>query len=352
MIRKGAFKLADQIFFCQRLSILLESGISLVEALVIMSDIDVSKHRKKIYGIVIKDLEKGISLAKSIRNTGVKFNHLLITLIQNGEVTGGLGVALAQAHSYMEKKNEMKKKIISSLIYPAFIVFTTIAMTFFLILFIFPKIIPLLKSLNIELPLITRIVQAFYYFSISYGIWVIIGMLILITISYFLNMKIFSFKYKIHLFLIHMPFFSKYIQIYIMASICSMAETLLNSGRSLPDTLAFSRESVRNVVYKRVFSLIHDESVRGVSLADSLRKYSHIFPSILINMCDLGERTGHLAHMLGHSAKIFEQDIDNAQKRLSSLIEPMLMVLMGLIVGSIALSIILPVYEITNHLTK
>ena len=69
MIRKGAFKLADQIFFCQRLSILLESGISLVEALVIMSDIDVSKHRKKIYGIVIKDLEKGISLAKSIRNT-------------------------------------------------------------------------------------------------------------------------------------------------------------------------------------------------------------------------------------------------------------------------------------------
>ena len=246
----------------------------------------------------------------------------------------------------------MKKKIISSLIYPAFIVFATITMTFFLILYIFPKIIPLLKSLNIELPLITRIVQAFYYFSISYGIWLILGVIVFISIFYFLNMKIFSFKYKIHLFLIHMPFFRKYIQIYIMASICSMSETLLNSGRSLPDALSFSKESVRNVVYKKVFAEIYDESVRGVSLADSLRKHSRIFPSILINMCDLGERTGHLANMLGHSAKIFEQDIDNAQKRLSSVIEPMLMVFMGLIVGSIALSIILPVYEITNHLTK
>jgi type II secretory pathway component PulF len=131
-----------------------------------------------------------------------------------------------------------------------------------------------------------------------------------------------------------------------------MGEMLLSSGRGIQDLLVFSKDSSRNIVYKDIFEKMYVDSVSGVSLSISLSKYKLYFPIIMIDMVNLGERTGNLGVMLGHCSKIFEQDIDNALKRFTSLIEPVLMVLMGLIVGSIALSIILPVYEITNHISK
>ncbi len=346
------FKLSDQIFFAQRLSLLLDSGISIVEALNMMRNIDVSLKRKKIYEILIKNAEKGVSLSKSIKNLALVMDNILIVLIQNGEQGGHISSALSQAYVYLEKKNDMKKKIISSLIYPGFIVIATIAMTFFLILYIFPKIIPLLKSLDIKLPLITRIVQELYYFLISYGIYFGVSMILLVVLLRFIIRKNKFMKYKLHSGILLVPYIHSYIKIYMMISICGMGEMLLSSGKGLPDMIIFSRESSRNIVYKKVFGNIYDESIQGISFSNSLRKYSRYFPPLLIDMCALGERTGSLGSMLGHCTKIFEQDIDNILKRSTSLIEPTLMVFMGLIVGSIALSIILPVYEITNHLSK
>ena len=137
-----------------------------------------------------------------------------------------------------------------------------------------------------------------------------------------------------------------------MSSFCSMGEMFLSSGKGLPDLILFSKNSMKNVVYEKAMTRIYEESVQGIAFSSSLKRQRILFPPLLADMCALGERTGNLAVMLGHCSKIFEQDIDNALKRISSLIEPCLMVVMGLVVGSVALSIILPVYEITNHLTK
>lgn len=351
-INKKSFSISDQILFSQKLSLLLSSGISLIEALSMMNKIEKKDNRKKVYEFLVESIQKGVSLNRSIKNIDLKFHSLLVILIQIGEFSGHLSESLLHAHKYLEKKDEMKKKLISSVIYPAFIIVATICMTFFLILYIFPKIIPLLQSLDIELPLITRIVRGFYYFSISYGLWVMLAFSILFLISFVLNKKIYSIKYKSHLYILKIPFLGKYIQIYILSSICNISETLLSSGRSLTETILFSKESSKNIVYKKVFNEIYENSIQGVAFSVSLQKYHRIFPPILWSMCSLGEKVGNLGTMFGYCGKIFEQDIDNALKRISSLIEPMLMVLMGLIVGSIALSIILPVYEITNHLTK
>lgn len=351
-INKKSFKLSDQLFFAQRLSLLLNSGISIIEALSMMKNIDSSVHRKDIYELFIKEIQQGVSLSRSIKNKNIRFHNILITLIQNGESSGHLSEALMQAYYYLEKKNEMLKKIISSLIYPAFIVIATICMTLFLILYIFPKIIPLLRSLNIELPMITRIVQAIYYFSISNGIWIVVGVIVTYLFSIFLIKKSVYFKCKFHKLIISIPIANKYIKIYLVSSICSMGEMLLNSGKGLPEMLKFSTESSKNIIYKNVFNEIYLESVKGVSLNSSIRKYKNIFPPLLADMCEIGEKTGNLAQMFGHCSRIFEQDLDIFLKKFSSLIEPILMVLMGLIVGSIALSIILPIYEITNHLNK
>ncbi len=351
-INPRAFALSDQIFFAQRLSLLLNSGISTVESLSIMKNMDSSIKRKAVYGLMIENIERGLSLSRVIRNEKIKFNNFLIMLIQNSELSGNLADALLQACAFLEKKNKMKKKIISSLIYPFFIVVFTILMTLFLILYIFPKIIPLLKSLNITLPVMTRIVQGLYYFLISYGFWVFIFIAVLFSFLYVLIHKIQKLKYKMHAFYISIPFLNKYIKTYSIYPICSMAEMLLSSGRSLADIMNMSKEYSANLVYKRVFFDIHEELLKGVSLSVSIRNNSRYFPPLLPHMCEIGERTGNLAYMLKNCSSIFESDIDDILKRFTSLIEPTLMIFMGLLVGSIALSIILPVYEITNHLGK
>jgi len=164
------FTISDQIFFAQRLSLLIDSDISLIDSLNILKSMDSSKKHKKIYDNLISDCEKGISLSKSMINTKVRFDPLLITLIKNGEYSGSLVSSLMQVSKNLEKRSELKKKIISTLIYPSFIFIATICMTLFLILYIFPKILPLLGSLNIQLPLITRIIKSIYEYSISYGL--------------------------------------------------------------------------------------------------------------------------------------------------------------------------------------
>ena len=351
-INTKSFKLSDQIFFAQRLSLLLSSGISIVEALNMMRNMDNSQNRKEIYRIIIQDMEKGVSLGRSIINMKIRFNSLLITLIQNGENSGHLAEALMYAYDHLEKKNEMKKKITSSLVYPAFIVLATIIMTLFLILYIFPKIIPLLNSLDIKLPLITRIVQGSYYFLISYGLWSILFIFLTILIFNIIIRRNLAIRYRFHLFIISIPFLNNYIKTYLLSSVCSIGEMLLSSGKGLPDLIIFSRDSSRNLVYKKLWNDMYIESMHGIAISISLKKRNRFFPRLLSDMCILGEKTGGLGPMLGHCGRIFEQDIDNSLKRFSSLVEPILMVFMGLIVGSIALSIILPVYEITNHLSK
>lgn len=347
-----SFSISDQIDFAQRLSILLGSGISIVEALSMMRNIESRTKIKLVYADFISNIEHGVSLSKTITSSGLKFNNLLMVMIKNGEGSGNLSEALLQAHTYLLKKSELKKKIISALVYPGFIVVATVLMALFLILYIFPKIIPLLTSLDIKLPLMTRMVQMIYYFMISYGLYSFIGFVILcLLFRYAIRRSVFV-KYNVHLATISLPILHKYIKINLMIVLSSVGEMLLGSGRGLQELLIFAKEYNTNVVYKEVFDHMYVESTNGVALSVSMNKCKKLFPPLLIDMVSIGERTGNLAEMFGHTSRIFEQDIENLLKRFTSLIEPTLMIFMGLIVGSIALSIILPVYEITNHLSK
>lgn len=347
-----SFSLSDQLFFAQRLSLLLDSNISLSESLLIIKNMESSIHRKRVLDVLILDINNGLTLSKSMKNSGIHFNPILITLISSGESAGYLSNTLLQAYKYLEKKNELIKKIINILIYPFFIIIATIFMTLFLVLYIFPKILPLLGSMNIKLPLITRMVKAFYEYSMMYGLWMVSGLILSIFVSILILKKSLYLKRILHSIILSIPILGIYFKTYYLSLVCNMGKILLTSGRSVSEMLLFSKDSIRNISFKNAFEQMHTRSNQGLSLSNSMRAYPSLFPEFIINMCSIGEKTGNLSTMLEHSGEIFEQDLDNFFKRLSSLIEPVLMILMGLIVGSIALSIILPVYEITNHLTN
>ena len=348
---RNCFSISDQIFFSQRLSLLLESNISLIESLSIMKSMEKSAKRKKVYEIFINDCDSGLSLSKSIYRIGLKFDSLLIAFIKNGEYSGSLAISLLQISKTLEKRGEIKKKIINSLIYPTFILIATIAMSLFLILYIFPKILPMLSSMHIKLPFLTILIKKIYEYSVLYGLQITLILAALFIIFTILLKKVSFMRRLFHRSLLTIPIFGLYLKISILASLCNIADLFLSSGRSLSEFHNFNAESLKNTIYINAFKDIYEDSIKGISFSNSLIKHKKLFLPLMIDMTMLGERTGNLGIMLGHCSRIFEQDLDIFFKRFSTLIEPILMIFMGIVVGSIALSIILPVYEITNNLT-
>lgn len=313
---------------------------------------EISKHKISFFDSLINSCEVGVSLSNSLLNLNIKLDSFLITLIKNGEQTGTLVNSLLQISKNLEKRNEIRKRITSTLIYPLFILFATIVMAVFLVMFIFPKILPLLNSLNIELPFLTILVKSIYELFRNYTLHILITISLVILVFKILYSKIFKFKLALHKLILVIPILSNYLILNINSNICSVGEVLLNSNRSLSDLHIFNRDQSNNIIYRNIFDSIYKDSINGISFTHSISKYTKLFNKIMINMIDIGERTGNLAIMMGHCSRIFEQDMDTFLKRFSSLIEPILMIFMGVVVGSIALSIILPVYEITNHLSK
>ncbi len=347
---KKSFKIQNQIFFAQRLSLLLNANISLIDSLKFIKFIENSKERIKVYDQIISDCERGLSLSKSIEQSNSNFDNLLIVFIKNGEYSGNLINSLNYISENLEKKNELFKKMISTLIYPIFIFITTIFMAIFLVMYIFPKILPMLNSLNIELPLPTKIIKIIYELSSSYGLYFIIfSIIIYFLLRLIIKRSIKMMKIIDNLYL-RLPIIGDYIKINTCRTFCSVTQVFLDSDRSVSDIFKFSLESSNNLVYKDAFNNMNILCLRGIAMHICLKNYEKIFLKTMIDMCELGEKTSNLSIMMKNCSKIFEQDLDIILKRISSILEPTLMIFMGLIVGSIALSIILPIYEITNNL--
>ncbi len=340
----------SQLQFAQRCAVLLESGISLTEVISIVIKMEKSKKRARILTGISQHIEKGTSLAKSINTTKAKFDPALVSMIAYGESAGILPLSLRQASEIMERKSELQKKIIGSLVYPLFIGIATIIMTLFLVMYIFPKILPLLSSLNITLPLLTRIVKKLYEILVQWGIWIGLAFMGTGLIAYFFYKKSYKFRYFLQKTTLYLPLINELIKKYFISTYCHSAGTLLEYGQPLPSILSEGTISCTFEPYKKAWSQSRNEISRGVALSECIRSKSELYPSVVADMISIGERTGTLAGMFGRIGKMFEEEIETFIKYFSTIIEPVLMIGMGIIVGSVALSIILPIYEITNHL--
>lgn len=339
-----------QIQFTHRCAVLLEAGIPLSEVLSIIGSMEKSSNALLIK---IRDgVERGISLSRSMTIATYKFDPTLVSMISYGESSGTLALSMRQACEIMGKRDELLKKIVSMLVYPSIIVLATAGMTLFLVMYIFPKILPLLSGMNVTLPLMTRVVKETYEMLSLYGLWISILLIIAVSAFLYAYKARIEFRRKAQMFLLIIPVAGNALKKYFICSYCRSAGTLLDCGQRLPAILDQCADSSTFEPYKRAFMIAKGEVLRGVSLSDCLRSFETIFPPAVPDMLSIGERTGSLSSMLHHVNRMYEQDLDYLIKQVSTAIEPVLMVGMGLIVGSVALSIILPIYEITNHLSR
>lgn len=341
----------DKIFFARNLALLLKSGVSLVEALKIIRESSSSPSLKYIVSSLIEDVNKGQFLSNALEKFKNKIDNFFISIIKVGEYTAKLTSNLEKIAEELRKIERLKNKIISALIYPLFIIIVMIVVVILVIYFLFPRILPIFQSLHIDLPLSTKIFLKVSSFLLNYGYIIFLLLIIFIVLFFFLK-RYDKFNFYIHFVFLKLPLISVLVKKYSLAQFSRSLGLLIESGLPIVEALDLCSQSSSNLVYKKIISEIKEKVSKGHSFAESLIEFQFLFPYNFIQMINIGEKTGTLFVTLSYLSDYLEEDIDISLAKMINLLEPIILFIVAALVGFIAFSIIIPIYELSDKLTK
>lgn len=324
-----------------------KAGLPLLESVKMIQKETRSPGLVKILKQVVEDVSNGQLLSASLDKFKGVFSNLFINIIRVGESAGILAENLNYLADELKKKRELKKKVTGALMYPAVIFVATFGITILLTVFIFPKILPIFSSLNVELPVTTRILIWLSNTLTNYGLYVAIGALVLLSALYGVSL-IKKVRYVMHWTILKLPIFGKIARGVNLANMSRTLGLTLKSGVRVVEAMTITAESLSNMVYQKELLAAADLIRRGEALGPILTKKPKLFPSIVTQMVAVGETSGNLSETLLYISDFYEGEVNEMTKNLSTVLEPILMVLMGLIVGFVAISIITPIYQITQ----
>lgn len=346
------FALKEQVSFAKRLSFLMNAGVPLIEGLGILLSQARGRGQNRVLTSVLRDVTNGQTLSRAFGKFPRVFGEFTISIAQVGESSGTLALSLDYLADELKKKQVLQRKVIGAFVYPAVIFFATIAITGFLILYLFPKITPIFASLHTTLPLSTRIVMAMSTFLQHWGLVLVVGVVLFVMALGYLLRKSLIVRYYFHAFTLRVPLVGSVLRNYNVANGMRTLSLLLKSGVSLSNALPIVANTTQNLVYKAHYAALGAVVSRGDRISVYFHKHSRHFPDVLGHMVAVGERSGTLSETLSYLAQLYEHEVDEFTKNLSTLIEPALMVVMGVMVGFIAISIITPIYGITQSLNS
>jgi type IV pilus assembly protein PilC len=309
-----------------------------------------SVRHSKIIDSVIKDVSNGQFLHASFAKHGNIFGDFAVNLIKVGEEGGILDQNLEHLAEELKKRHELKKKIMGAMIYPAFITLATVGVTALITVYIFPKLMPIFNSLGANLPLTTRSLIWTSNFLIHYGILVVAGFIassIGISIIY---KKFLPFNLIANRVMLRVPIFGKLYQNYHMANLCRTFGLLLNCQVGIISAANITADATPNKLYKREIRQLSEDISKGRKISEYFDKRPDLFPEIVPQMVAIGETAGNLGETLLYLSNHYESETSDMTKNLSNSLEPVMLVGMGLIVGFVAVSVITPIYELTQNL--
>lgn len=339
----------EQIIFMKRLSMMLRAQMPIVTSLEMIAGDAKKGHLKIIVSSVIADIASGQTLSHALGRYKKTFGLFVLNIVAVGERSGSLPENLEYIAVELKKKQELKQQIVGALIYPAIVTVATLAITIFLIVYIFPKIVPIFLSVKTILPWSTRFLIAVSDFLSMYG-WYALLVLVLGTclLPFILRIpRVAQFGNRV---LLRVPVIGTLFKYYNLAHITRTLGLLIVSDVPLVAALDITARSTSNIVYRRAIEEALPKIATGKNIANELKESTHLFPTLVIQMVQAGEKTGNLSTTLAYLSQLYEADIRDLTKNLTTIIEPVLMLVMGLLVGFIAISIITPIYGITQNL--
>lgn len=338
----------ERINFARHLSLVIKAGLPVYEGLKIIQEQTESSVLKRIITTLIDDINNGHFLADSLGKYENLFGPFFINIIRVGESSGTLAKNLLYLAEELGRSKELQGKVRSAMVYPMVILCATLAVAGFLTFFIFPKLIPVFGSLDVQLPITTRILLATLSFFRAYGLVTVIGLVALFFAARMAVRRFYPVRYFIDHGLFYIPVVSDLIINVNMVNFTRVLGLLLKSGVKIVEALDITANTFGNLVFRQLLLDAEEEMKRGGQLGVYLAQRKRFFPPLVSGMVRIGETTGNLEDNLEYLSGYYDEEVDSKLHSLTSLIEPLMLLLMGLLVGFVALSIITPIYSISQ----
>lgn len=341
--------LQEQILFAARLSLLIRAGVPILQSIRMIREQARSKSSQHVYTHVVTAIEHGTYLYVALEKFRRIFGDFAINIIQIGELSGTLQENLHYLGEELKKKQALQRKVRGALLYPAIVGLATVAISVMLTVFVFPKVTPIFKSLNFELPWMTR---ALIVVSsvLTHQWWLVLLVLFVLIAACVALLRIPRVKLFYHRHVLKLPAIGPLLQSYYLANITRTFGLLLKSEVPIVRAIKITADVTTNTAYKQVLRVLQTTITDGKNISTQLGEDAKLFPPIMSQMIGVGESSGNLSQSLFFLADMYEAEVDDQSKNLSVILEPLLLIVMGLLVGFIAISIITPIYEVTQHL--
>lgn len=346
------FSVKEQTHFAKRLAFLVNAGVPIVESLHMLRKQTKGRAKGKIYERIIVSVTDGMTLSDSLAKFDRFFGSFAINIVKIGETGGVLSQNLEYLADELQKKYELRKKVIGALVYPVFIASATLILVGLLTVFIFPKIMPIFQSLSVELPFTTLALLALSNFLQAYWLYVILGIVAFIIIFKQLHRRVMPFHFLIDVLILKLPIVGRMTKSYYTANFCRTLGMLLKSGIGVVEAVSITGDTLGSLVYQRECKIMSKKVMRGEKLSTHLEAHQRFFPDIIGNMVAIGEASGKLSDTLIYLSEMYEAEVNDLTKNLSNSIEPVLMIFMGIVVGFVAVSVITPIYEVTQNISN
>jgi type IV pilus assembly protein PilC len=341
--------LIEKVVFAQHLAVMVGAGLSLNRALEALGLQTKNKKLSEVIKGLNEDIKKGNNLADALSKYPKIFSELFINMVRVGESAGNLEEVLRLLSDQMKKDHDLQSRVKSAMIYPGVILIAMIGIGAIMMVTIVPKLSAVFAELNIQLPFTTQVIIGISDFLLHYWIFVILGIIIFIPVFRTI-LKTKTGKKTLDLTIINLPIFGNIIKKVNSARLARTLSSMIKSGIPIVQALKIASGTLGNYLFKHSLVYASEEVQKGQSLSLAMKKYSKIYPPIVSQMIEVGEETGSLEEILAKLADFYEEDVVNITKGLTSIIEPILMIIIGAAVGFFAVSMLQPMYSMMNSL--
>lgn len=345
----GKFKAADLSFSLTQLSTYLKAGISLIDSVRILEKQSEKQEQRKVYQKVVYELLKGENLSRAMSKQGDKFPTLLINMIKTAELTGDLTSVLDDMADYYTSKEETRKAMVSAMTYPIIVLCIAIGVIIFILISIVPQFVQMYEDNDAKIPAITTFVMSASDFIVNYYLFIILGVGIFVGLFIYLYKKVKGFRKNVQLVIMHIPVFNKIVIYNEVYNFTKTFASLLNHGVFITDSMDVLAKITNNEIYKGLIAKTIVNLNKGVNISESF-KGSWAFPVVAYEMIVTGEKTGQLGLMMEKVANYFQVLHKTLVKQMQSFIEPLMIAFLALIVGTILLSIVVPMFDIYGQI--
>ena len=345
----GSVKTHQKITFAKNLSSMIEAGLPVTRSLAVMGKQSRSKSFKRLVSDLEADVSHGKTLSESMKKYPNVFSSLFVSMVKAGEESGTVSASLSIVASQMEKSYLLLKKVRGALIYPAVIISVMIVIAILMLIYMVPTLTATFEGIGVKLPLATRILIYVSDFLVEYTLYVLVAIIALIVSAVIFFRSIVG-RSIIDSVSIHLPVIGEIVKEVQTARTTRTLSSLLSAGVEIVVALDVTIDVMQNHLYKNALKRVRGAIEKGESMSTIFSEYGHLYPLFVGEMVAVGEETGKISGMLVNVASYYENEVDQKTKDLSTIIEPVLMIIIGVGVGFFAISMLAPTYSLVDYI--